>query len=390
MFLKYMSSSDAARRYLLLGLGLGRHVDGFVDAYYGPADLRAGVAAAEPAEPPALVEEAEALLEQTETDWLRAQLLALVTVAGRLAGRPTSWLEEVERCHGVTPALTPEAEFDRAHGLLEDAVGGRRGYERWQEANTVPRERLLEAADRLRAFLRERTRDLVGLPDGEGAEVDAVAAQPWSAYAYYRGGLRSRVSINTDLPVRSDLLARLVAHELYPGHHTERAWKEQLLVRDRGLLEEAIVLTGTPQSLVSEGIAMLGESVLFPDGIHRAATAVLRPLGVAYDPDAAAAVDEAELILHRVVDNMAYLLNEERRPREEVVEYGLTWRWWERARVEKVVDFVSDPTWSAYSACYTHGRRLCAEFVGGERKRFRRLLTEQLTTSDLGEPAAVR
>ncbi|MGH9234202.1 MAG: DUF885 domain-containing protein, partial [Acidimicrobiales bacterium] len=44
--------SDVVERYLELGLRLGRHVDGFVDAYYGPPDLAARVEA-EPVRPPA-------------------------------------------------------------------------------------------------------------------------------------------------------------------------------------------------------------------------------------------------------------------------------------------------------------------------------------------------
>ena len=54
-----------------------------------------------------------------------------------------------------------------------------------------------------------------------------------------------------------DTVVELVTHEAYPGHHTEHAWKEQLLTR-AGRLEESIVLIPTPQSVVSEGIASLG------------------------------------------------------------------------------------------------------------------------------------
>ena len=34
----------------------------------------------------------------------------------------------------------------------------------------------------------------------------------------------------------------IVAHETYPGHHTENAWKEQRLVRERGFLEESLLV----------------------------------------------------------------------------------------------------------------------------------------------------
>ena len=46
-------SGSVAERYLLLGLRLGRHVDGIVDAYCGPPELAEAVASAEPVEPEA-------------------------------------------------------------------------------------------------------------------------------------------------------------------------------------------------------------------------------------------------------------------------------------------------------------------------------------------------
>ena len=55
-----MSLDEFGRRYLRLTLALHRHLDGYVDAYYGPPELKAEVDAAEP---PALA----AL--QAELDW---------------------------------------------------------------------------------------------------------------------------------------------------------------------------------------------------------------------------------------------------------------------------------------------------------------------------------
>ena len=42
-------TGSAAERYLRLGLQLGRHVDGIVDAYFGPPRLAAAVEAEPPA-----------------------------------------------------------------------------------------------------------------------------------------------------------------------------------------------------------------------------------------------------------------------------------------------------------------------------------------------------
>ncbi len=189
--------------------------------------------------------------------------------------------------------------------------------------------------------------------------------------------------INTDLPVWSHRLAHLVAHELYPGHHTEHASKEQGLVRERELLEESILLTGTPQSLVSEGIGELAPEMVFGEGLHAQAAELLRPLGLRYDAERAEGWRQASLLLREVADNVAYRLNAEGRPREEVVEYGVRWSRLPRERVEKIADFVTDPTWRAYSACYTNGENLVRAYVDGEPERYRRLLTEQVTTADL-------
>ena len=60
----------------------------------------------------------------------------------------------------------------------------------------------------------------------------------------------------------STSLAHLVAHEAYPGHHTEHTRKEVGLVRRRHFYEETIFLVGTPQCLLAEGLADLGLEVV--------------------------------------------------------------------------------------------------------------------------------
>ena len=44
-------AQSAVERYLLLGLRLGRHLDGIVDAYFGPQELAAAVEARPPVDP---------------------------------------------------------------------------------------------------------------------------------------------------------------------------------------------------------------------------------------------------------------------------------------------------------------------------------------------------
>jgi hypothetical protein len=191
------------------------------------------------------------------------------------------------------------------------------------------------------------------------------------------------VAINTDLPVLSPTLGHLVAHEAYPGHHTEHTRKEAGLVRRRGHLEETIFLVGTPQCLLAEGLADLGIEVLLgpePEGLL---AGHLRPLGIPFDADAVAAVRTAGETLGAARGNAAWLLHQEGRPADEVVGYLQRWSLLPRTRATKAVEFLTDPTWRAYISCYVEGLPLCRRFVSGDPTRFQRLLTEQLVPGDL-------
>ena len=260
-------TESVVERYLRLGLQLGRHVDGIVDAYFGPPELAAAVEAEPPVEPRALVAAAEALLDELEDGWLRDQVVGLRTYAGVLAGESVSYADEVEGCYGVRPAHTDEAVFAAAHERLEELLPGdgplAERYERWRELDARPgRARSSARSAAVIEEARAWTRALVELPAGEGVDLEIVRDEPWLAFCYYLGGLRSRIAVNVDLPMSAVELLVLAIHETYPGHHAERCCKEQLLVRGRGLLEETIVLVPTPQSLVSEGIATLAPSLL--------------------------------------------------------------------------------------------------------------------------------
>ena len=393
-----MAAADQfVERYLLLSLRLGTLIPGLVDAYYGPAELSARVEAEARPDPAVLVAEARSLHDELDgsiedpqrTRWLRAQLVGLETVARRLAGEAVAYVDEVERCYGVRPTLVPEDEFVRAHEALDAVLPGhgpvKERYQRWEELQVVPEETLMPALELLMKELRRRTQDLFRLPEGEDVELGFVQKEPWLAFNYYLGGLRSRVVFNTDLPWLSIDLLATVAHELYPGHHTERALKESLLVRERGWLEESALLVGTPQSLVAEAIAMVAPEMVAGEDVDELAARLLRPLGVPYQPEVAAAVRTHRLTLSYYAErgNVAYMLHECGATLDEAREYARRWSLATDDRVEKGIEFVADPTWRAYIYCYTEGIKLARRFVAGDPARFQRLLTEQLVPSDL-------
>ena len=400
---------DLVRRYLELGLALGRHVEGFVDAYYGPPELaqRAAAGAARP--PGALEEEARRLLADLRSGggdggdgdggvdagrrrWLAAQVEGLRTSAAILAGTPVGYADEVAACYGVRPRRIDEDELAAAHRELAVALPGSGSlserYIAWREAQAVPVEKLRPAIASLAEDFRARTASGWGLPDGEHVDFDLVTNQPWAGFNYYLGDLRSRVVVNVDLPVLSTGLAALVAHETYPGHHTEHSRKEAGLVRRRRHLEETIFLVGTPQCLLAEGLADLGLEVVLGPRPEPIVAGHLRPLGIRYDADVVAAVSGAAEAMARVRGNAAFLLHEDGVAVDEVIDYVARWALLPRPRAEKAVEFLTDPTWRSYVTCYIEGLALCRRFVDGQPQRFARLITEQLIPADLEEAAA--
>ena len=93
-----------AERYILLGLRLGRHVDGLVDSYYGPAELSEQAETEELVPPEQLAADGAALVAELEDGWLRDCAYGLETYARVLSGEEISYSDEVERCYGVRPS----------------------------------------------------------------------------------------------------------------------------------------------------------------------------------------------------------------------------------------------------------------------------------------------
>ena len=387
-------------RYLTLGLRLGRHVDGLVDAYYGPTELAQAVAEEEDVRPAAelaqdadelLAELPDAGLAEARAGWLGEQLLGLRTYAGVLAGEQTSYLDEIEGCYGVRPRRVPDEAFAETHDRLDELLppGGALAerYEAWRLAHTVPAERIVETMTPILALLRERTAALVPLPADEDFGLELVDGEPWAAFNYYLGRHRSRIVVNTDLPFSGAEVVHLAAHEGYPGHHTEHATKEELLLEQQGHLEESLQLVPTPQALLSEGIAELGSELLIDEELEEEIAAIVRATGTPYDPAAESGIRAGRETLRYVARNAALAIHGEGLALDEAQAYIERWALAPPRRAAQSIAFVTDPTWRAYVVTYSEGLRLARAWVGGDLRRFARLLTEPVRVSELRSAA---
>jgi hypothetical protein len=375
-----------AERYLQLGLRLGRHVDGLVDSYYGPVELQDEVEAEGTVDAAQLAADGDALLGELPDGWLRDQVQGCATYAHVLAGDEISYADEVEGCYGVRPELVDTSVYRAAHAELDALLPGDGSlFERrqsWRTQHLVDGALAVPVLNDLLPILRERARAFVDLPDGETLTIDPVTDEPWWAFNYYLGDLRSRVVMNVDVPTTGLDLIHLAAHEVYPGHHTEHAVKEQLLARDQGAIEESLQLVPTPQAVLSEGIAETGEDFLGNDA-RAAAYDVLRKHGVAVTPELGERISKAAEPLRTVGLDAALMIHQHGASHEEAQAYIERWNLVPPDQAKHSVEFATDPTWRAYVITYSAGRDLCRAYVDGDPARFTKLLTEHVRIGDL-------
>jgi hypothetical protein len=404
-----------AHDYLLLALRLDQHIPGFVDGFFGPAELKARADIEELLPPRRLVEDAVDLLERIAADvpqpdrrdWLTAQVVALRTHAEDLAGDGLPYLEHVERCFAWSPVRRDEAVFDEAAAAIDALLpGSARLADRlaaWDDRFVVPPDRLTDVMAWLVARFRARASDLFGLPDGEDLRVQLVTKQPWTGYNWYDGGRQSRFDLNTDLPTRAADLIHVAAHETYPGHHLEHVWKETHLVDGLHRLESSILLINTPKCLISEGLADLGHRFASPPEEEADLLVELYDrAGLAIASDAAAARAAAEMTVALTVPrrrlsesrvNAALMRHADGESHDDVLAWlGRVGRF-APAVAAKRLEFVEHPLWRTYVFVYHEGESLLGRWLDAvpeaERvARFGRLLREQLTPTAIAAELA--
>lgn len=383
--------------YLSLAHAFERVFPGFIDAYHGPAEIKLDAGAAPTLTGAELLRRTEELarvieaapIEEPRRQFLRAQVRAEITIARKLAGEPVPFTEEVATLFDIEPAHTPESRFDEAIAALDELLPGNGDIgERmvaWREQSVVSPELAREIIDRLAVEARRRTLELIALPAEESVEFAMVDHKPWSGYNWFLGNGKSRVEINTDLPIRAISLPDLIAHEAYPGHHTEHALKEIELYQKKGWGEYAIQLINTPECVISEGIATLAASWIFEgDEAERwIADELAHATGVRLDPEREHGIAQASKALRSVGANAALLLHDRNASENEVIAYLMRYGLEDEAHARHRLSFISDPLWRAYIFCYHAGRDLLAAWLANapeERNaRIRTLMLEPIT-----------
>lgn len=400
-----MQPSALIRDYLKLGLRFDRIEDGYVDAFTGDPQLRAEVADEPPPQPAELALQAQRLsasladvprrdgFTDARADFIGAHLRALACAARKFAGEPVGFVEEVRDYFDVDISRGDQDRYRAAHARLDEVLGGTGPLAERMEAHRtseeIPPARLEECIHAFSSSLRDIVRSTYPLPESESIVYEVVSDKPWSGFNYYEGDYRSTVAVNADLKQQMANLPRLVAHESYPGHHTEHCRKEAGLVAAGGQAEQTIFLVNTPQCLMAEGLADLALYAAVGSGWGMWATEIYADLGLRFDGERAESLSEAVAALADVRQDAALMLHDEHRDVDDVVAYLRRWLLVDDARARQMIRFLSSPLWRAYTSTYVEGYRLLRTWLDARpaevslTERFGRLLDEPLIPSAL-------
>jgi hypothetical protein len=377
--------NELARRYVGVVLAIGQHDPDYVDAYYGPADLRptggkrpltdidrdaAGIEAALQAGSEADGGSGEDGHDLTRLrhQYLIRQLAAARTRIAMLSGRRLSFDEESKALYDAVAPVKTGADFDAVIQALEGHLPGRGAlldrYNAFRDRFVIPKERLDATFRAAIDGCRTRTLAHVTLPSTESFTVEYVTGKSWSGYNWYQGNYRSLIQVNTDLPIFVDRAIDLACHEGYPGHHVYNVLLEKHLVRDRGWIEYSVYPLFSPQSLIAEGTANYGIEVAFPheermDFERRVIfpAAGLNPADV-----------EAYYAVQTLVDRLSYAGNEPARQYLDgqidaptAAERLMAWGLYSKPRAEQRVRFIDQ--YRSYVINYNLGKDLVAAHV---------------------------
>jgi hypothetical protein len=394
------ASATLIREYLMLGLRFGRVEDGYVDSFTGDPAVKRLVEAEPQPDPADLARQAERLLaelpaglDDARAAFVGAHLRALACAGRKLAGAEVGFIDEVESYFDVRITKGEPDRYRQAHAKLEAALGGSGTLadrmQAYRASEEIPPDRLEECIHAFSSALRDRVRTTFPLPASETIDYEVVTDKPWSGFNYYLGDYRSTVAVNADLKQQMSNLPRLVAHESYPGHHTEHCRKEAGLVEGRGQAEQTIFLVNTPQCLMAEGLADLALYAGVGPNWGTWAADIYADLGLRFDGERAEMVSEATAALADVRQDAALMLHDEHRHVDDVVDFLKQWLLVNDERGRQALRFLSSPLWRAYTSTYVEGYRLLRGWLDDRpvgvslTERFGTLLDEPLIPSSL-------
>jgi hypothetical protein len=391
---------DFGEEFVRLALAIDQHAPGYVDAYVGPEEWKVQVnqqGKISLSELTRRINELTTHLSSTNDmdaqrkDYLARHLTGMKMSLRLLSGESISLAEEAQALYDIQPTWKDESNFEEAHKAWDELLpaGGslRERMIAWNRSLEIPVEKVKELLPIIITKLRALTDKRFGLPTGEDFTVEFVSDQPWSAYNWYLGNSKSRIEINTDLPMRISGLPAVIAHEAYPGHHTDLCLKEQKLVEGLKYYEFTVNLLNAPSAVMAEGIATTAlRTILTDTELEEWFQQEILPLaGMSHiDAHRMLAIIHARDKMDGIGGNAAFMLHDQNKNEKEISQYLQRYSLSTEKDAKHTIRFISQPNDHSYIFTYHAGYDLLEElFQHGDRRHYAKRLMEEPVTPGL-------
>ncbi len=269
-----MMLNHIAESYVKIILGIGKHSENYVDAYYGPLEWKN--------EPKKTLSELLTLtdtliadikkINPLENEKQRKKVLFINLISVRtyilhLSGKKFRFDEESVLLYDAKSPLINEYDLDIHLKKLEELLPGNgdlnKRMEKFSKNFIIPKDRLDIVFKAAMKESKRVTKKYIQLDDNENFNIEYVTNKVWSGYNWYKGKSYSLIELNTDFPMYIDRAVDLASHEGYPGHHVFNSLIEKHLVDEKAWLEYSIYPLYSPLSLLAEGSANYGIELCF-------------------------------------------------------------------------------------------------------------------------------
>ncbi|PHR70484.1 MAG: hypothetical protein COA66_11870 [Arcobacter sp.] len=275
-----MTFNTLAREYVSLVLSLGKHHKYYIDAYYGPDELRSDTLISLDdllLSFNTLIKKVDAFVideaQVRRKEFLYLHLLSARTFLKMIQGEKISFNEESKALFdAVSPVVeedTLNTYLDELSSLLSSPASLNTAMNHFMQDFIIPRDKLDLVFKAAMSESRLRCKEYIDLASNENFEIKYVQDQVWSAYNWYKGNNYSVIELNTDFPMYISRALDLACHEAYPGHHVFNSLMEKHLFNEKGFIEYSVYTLYSPLSLLAEGSANYGIELCFDEKSKR-------------------------------------------------------------------------------------------------------------------------
>jgi len=395
-----MGMDDFAKNYLSLGLRINKHINGYVEHYYGPSELKKAIDAEGITSPSKLMQDCKNLRNQIKDQgfeekrhiFLEKALVAIYTILRKLDGEKLPYLEQVEKLYDFKPIMHKDDFFYDLTSQAEEIYKGDgtlfNRIKTYAQRRAIPQKKIKNLMLKAINIARKRTKDLFPnlLPSNENILLNEVKDKSWAMYNWYLGNYTSRIDVNISGIHYWTGLLNLACHEGYPGHHMESSVRDHLLYSKKGYFETSILMIYTPEMVIHEGMGELAEKILFNSSESN------KILLEEFCPDPSIEDDLETLIKQNEIRsgfkgfdyNLAYYKYVKGWNDDKLIRYSRDFKVIPENGIKAMIRFISDEIWAPYIPVY-QGERLIIEKFGKKPSpnQFQELITNQTLPSDL-------